>query len=118
MHIKDWVQRITNDEQPVEGIIAYYFGLFRNEKSYIIYLVGSFEYDTESPDWAFNDDFEPKDKYLALPDLNGLEWEEVLRKVKIELEDILSSESLKDSFLGQAKAIAMGFDDGDIVILR
>jgi hypothetical protein len=118
MKLEQWIRGIISKEQPSEDIIAYYFGLFESLDHYMIYLSGSTEYDAEDPDWACNDDFTPEDKYLRLQEYRGLSWQEVLEKVRIELEAILKTEVLRSSFLGKAKAIAVGFDDGDLVTIH
>jgi hypothetical protein len=118
MELKKWINGIISKEQPSEDIIAYYFGLFESLDHYMIYLSGSTEYDAEDPDWACNNDFTPEDKYLRLQEYRGMSWQEVLEKVRIQLEAILETEVPSNSFLGKASAIAIGFDDGDLVTIR
>jgi len=60
----NWIEEINMKESSVNGILAFWFGLFETENGYTMYLTGSNEFDEEDDDWACSIDFEPKDKYF------------------------------------------------------
>ncbi|MGQ7947569.1 hypothetical protein [Flavobacterium sp. WC2509] len=113
----DWLDQILKTEKPNADIQAYYFGILETEDGYETYLVGSEEFDEEDEDWACNTDFEPKNKYLTLGQ-NGVDWELILADVKKNIENYIQSPNFKNSFLEKAKAIATGFDGGDLFRIK
>jgi hypothetical protein len=116
----DWMTRLTKTEKPSTDIIAFNFGLFETENGYTIYVIGAKTFDEEDADWASEVDFEPKDKYLEInPDeTKGLEWNEVLEKAKVTIEQFVTSDKFENSFMRSAKAITTGFDDGDLLRIK
>lgn len=113
----NWLDEILKTEKPNADIIAYYFGIMETTEGYETYLVGSKEFDEEHDDWACNTDFVPKNKYLAIGQA-GTDWELILADVKQHIEKYIQTSKFKNSFLEKAKAIAMGFDDGDLHRVR
>lgn len=113
----DWLDQILKIENPSAEIQAFYFGIFETEDGYVTYLVGSNEFDEDDEDWACNSDFEPNDKYLILGQ-NGVDWELILFEVKKYIEDYMQSPNFKNSFLDKSKAIAMGFDSGELLRIK
>ena len=119
MGISEWIKNICQSESPDNSIIAYNFGLFKSEKGYVIYLIGSKAFDEEDQDWACNMDFEPNEKYLLLPDeFQNQEWKEILNKVERQLKEITKAPTFNATFLSNAKAITTGFDDGDMIRIK
>lgn len=116
----DWITRLTRNEKPMADILAFNFGLFETENGYTIYVIGSKTFDEEDPDWAKEVDFEPKDKYLEIsPDeTKGLEWNEILEKAKVTIEQFVLSDKFDNSLMKDAKAITTGFDDGDLLRIK
>lgn len=115
--IENWLAEIQNSPEPPAEIIAYYFGLFEAKGFYVIYLIGSPEFDAEDDDWTFEIGYEPKQKYFHLqgPEWKDLKWEAVLEKAKNHL---LASPQLSKGRFANAEAIALGFDDGDLVRVK
>ena len=111
-----WIRSINANETPNNEIIAFRFGLFETENGITMYLVGSKEFDEEDEDWACNEDFEPKNKYLELPSeyVKGKKWENVLKDALIILRAFINSDEFKTSIFKNSVAIAAGFDDGDL----
>lgn len=120
MTLNEWLFRICETEKPDKSVIAFNFGLFETENGYTIYLIGSKEYDKDNPDWATNSDFEPSLKYYPLPpsEYRNLKFEEVLDKIKSKLKDFTKTEKFKNSFFAKAKAITVGFDEGDLEMIK
>jgi hypothetical protein len=116
----NWITRLTKNEKPTAEVVAFNFGLFETESGYTIYVIGAKTFDEEDSDWATEVDFEPKDKYLEInPDeTKGLEWNDVLEKAKLTIEQFISSDKFNDSFLRNAEAITTGFDDGDLLRIK
>lgn len=119
-NIIEWLGRMTQKESLDKDIIAFNFGLFEGENGYMIYLVGSKEFDDENYDWAANEDFTPQEKYLPLTgdEFKDLDWEQALNQVKQLLSEYINSDDFQKSLLKEAKAITTGFDDGDLHRIR
>jgi len=113
----NWLDKILSTEKPNTDIIAFYFGILETTSGYETYLIGSKEFDEEDDDWACNTDFVPKDKYLKLGQTDA-EWENILANVKHYIKNYIQTSNYKNSFLDKAKAIATGFDDGDIFRIK
>jgi hypothetical protein len=119
INFEKWIRTIVDTEKPSKKIIGYYFGIFESEaKQYTLYLTGSEEFDEKDEDWACNDDFEPKDKYLSLSQYKGLKWDDVLNKIIIILNEFIITDLYKNSFFFTAQKIATGFDDGNLVFIK
>jgi hypothetical protein len=117
MNFEEWISQIINTEKPSNKIIGYYFGLFETDgKEYMMYLLGSKVFDVDD-DWACNNDFEPKEKYLHLPQYNGFGWEDVLTQTVKILQEFITTDIYKSSFFAKAQGISTGFDGGDLTQL-
>ena len=116
MELVQWLTNICKSETPDKTIVAFYFGIYQTVEGYEMYLSGSKEYSDCDNDWASGSDFVPREKYLALDitQYKNLEWQDLLEKVKKELMDFKKTEMFESSFFNVAKAIAVGFDDGDL----
>ncbi len=115
--IDNWLKVILDSPEPPDNIVAYYFGLFETPKFHVLYLIGSPEFDEDDDDWAYEIGYEPANKYLHLegPEWKGLKWGAVLEKAKTHL---LNSPMLAKGRFASAEAIAVGFDDGDLVRIK
>ncbi len=104
---------------PVE-IKAIYFGIFESETWYVLYMIGSKEFDANSNDWACNNDFEPSEKYLAISirEINQLEWSRFLDQVKNILKYLIMNDQQISDFFVHISHVAVGFDDGDLHYLK
>jgi hypothetical protein len=115
-----WITGLTKNEKPTADIVAFNFGLFETQDGYTIYVIGAKTFDEEDSDWAAEVDFKPKDKYLEInPDeTKGLEWIEVLEKVRLTIKQFVSSDKFNESFMRNAEAITTGFDDGELLRIK
>lgn len=120
MVLQDWLKHICTTESPDESIIAFNFGLFETPNGYTIYLVGSTYYDEEDDDWACEEDFVPAKKYCELPtsDFSHLKFDAVQEKLSAILISFMETEVFNNSFLSKATAITIGFDDGNLELIR
>lgn len=65
-------------------------------------------------------DYTPKNTYLGLPEkeFKGKEWEEVQDLIEKKIKEFIKTDDFKNSFLGSAKVIAVGFDGGDLIRIK
>lgn len=112
MTLKDWLGRLAETERPPADIVAYHFGLFEGDGSCSVYLVGSREFSDDDDDWIANDDWLAKTKALEIPPGDP---EKIAEEVADAIGDFLES---GDSFLHKARAVTVGFDDGDLLRVR
>lgn len=118
--LHEWVDNINKTERIDKSIIAFNFGLFESEEGFTMYLTGSKVFDEDDDDWATNMDFEPKQKYFSFGTvfLKDKDWEDILKYSENLVRTYIASEAFKTSIFVQAKGIAVGFDDGDLTIIK
>ena len=117
IHLVNWLTRINQTDLPGKDIIAFNFGLFGNAKGcYTAYLIGSRTFDPTDDDWACSDDWAPAEKYLNLWEhhTETTDWQEVVLEMIDLLRQYTRSPECSRSFLANAIAITVGFDDGDL----
>src|SRR3989339_523760 len=101
--ISTWLKRINDNESIPKDIKAFNIGIFESEKEYMIYLIGSKEYDTLDDDWACNEDFIPEEKYLGLGKKSKkLDWLDIQNFVKQKLENHIELNVSSPTFLNSA----------------
>jgi hypothetical protein len=113
-----WLKRMNEEKLPSD-IVAINIGIFESKSGYVLYLVGSKEYDSSNSDWACNQDFVPKDKYFYVKDknLNSLTWQEFLKTAGKSLYEIKEEQKFPSLILSRVQHITYGFDDGDLEVL-
>lgn len=110
-----WLGRISQTETPPSSVIAYNIGLVETNDGFSAYLIGADEFDPEDSDWACEESFTPEERYFPIPQgVSSNDWSEVHRQVADALRKFLSSANGKKSFLAKAKAVTVGFDDGEL----
>lgn len=116
----EWLDNLSKTESIDKSIIAFNFGLFESGDGFTMYLNGSKIFDKDDDDWAANMDFEPKQKYFSFGKefLKNKDWEDILKYSENLVETYIASEAFKTSIFAQAKGIAVGFDGGDLTILK
>lgn len=113
----EWLTRIEQLDLPPKDIIAFNFGIFENANGfYTTNLSGSRSFDPDDGDWACTGDYAPTEKYLDLPEYTSAEkdWQEVLVDVVDLVDQYARSPQFSTSFLANATAITVGFEDGDL----
>jgi hypothetical protein len=117
--VEAWLRRVAKAEKPPKEIIAYSIGLFETPDGYSAYLVGTTYYDDED-DWACDEAFTPTERYLPIArSLCGRKrWQGVLKEAAAAVRRFLETPAGRKSFLGKAEAVAVGFDDGDLIRVR
>ncbi len=113
-----WLNRISDSEELPKNIIAILIGLFESDNGYTIYLIGSKTFNEDDSDWACNNDFKPKNKYFVVDDdkLNDKNWEVIL---SLTIEAVKKYQrKYPDSLVEKIEHLAIGFDDGDLTIIK
>lgn len=116
----EWVDNINQTERIDKSIIAFNFGLFESKEGFTMYLTGSKIFDKDDDDWAANMDFEPKQKYFSFGNelLKDKDWQDILKCAESLVQSYVKSEDFKTSIFAQAIAITLGFDDGELTIIK
>ncbi|NNE20985.1 MAG: hypothetical protein HKN11_00100 [Rhizobiales bacterium] len=114
--ITQWLERITSNEAPAGDIIAFNVGLLQTADGHTAYLTGSRIYDADDDDWACNEDFSPAERYCPLDPAPGdaPDWRTVQNDVAAQVKSFLASPQGRASYLGRARAVTVGFDDGEL----
>lgn len=95
-------------------IVALSFNLY---EPYGLEMVGSTWFDEKDEDWACDESFEPAQRSCPNFEISDkLKWEEVLEIVVAILKDLLNE--LADLNIFRVEHIAVGFVDGDLIIIK
>ena len=113
-----WLTRISNEEQPPDSVMAYNVGLFETPSGYSAYLVGVATFDEQNGDWACEEVFTPSERYFSISLVEPQSWDVILADVVEATRKFVESEAGECSFLTTAKALTVGFDDGDLVRIK
>ncbi len=106
-----WLDRALA-EPIASGVIAFSFNL---TKPTTIEVIGSKSYDDEDPDWASEEAFRPTIEDLVLPaPERGKDWDAVLENARKAIITYIERSSPGASILKKARAVAVGFIDGDL----
>jgi hypothetical protein len=117
--VGDWLRRVSATETPPASIVALNVGLFETEDGFSAYLTGAEQYDADDPDWACDESFTPRERHIALPVRRGeTKWEQVLEQTARAVRGFLASKEGADTFFSRARAVTVGFDDGDLVRVK
>lgn len=112
--IKSWIINIDKTEELPSDIVALSFNLY---EPYGLEMVGSIWFDEKDEDWACDESFEPAQRSCPNFEISdSLKWEEVLEIVVAILKDLLNE--LADLNIFRVEHIAVGFVDGDLIIIK
>lgn len=105
---------IDKTEELPSDIVALSFNLY---EPYGLEMVGSTWFDEKDEDWACDETFEPAQRSCPNFEISDkLKWEEVLEIVVAILKDLLNE--LADLNIFRVEHIAVGFVDGDLIIIK
>jgi hypothetical protein len=108
-----WLDQALSFAIP-EEVISYSFNL---AEPWCMEVVGCDAYDEVDPDWACEEVFRPAIPNLDLPEsVVGSNWETVLASAKQMVSAYLDRPSDGARLLKEARAVGIGFVDGDIHI--
>lgn len=113
--IGKWLIQINQKEKLPQNIVALNFNLY--EGLYALDLIGSATYDESDEDWACNEDFIlglRRCPSLEIPDDKSRE--KVLKIVESILRDLIRE--MPDIELFKVRHIAVGFVDGNLIIIK
>lgn len=114
--ISFWINRIDDKEFIPKSVKAFNFGIIKSENDYQTYIVGTNNYDTENDDWACEEDFTPKEKYLSLgAGSEKWNWQEIQSIVKNGIEEFIETRISPLTFVHKAEYLTTGFDDGELL---
>lgn len=114
--IEEWLDSLDLDDMP-ENIIAYNINLYEGDETYDLQLIGSDEFDKDDPDWACSEVYSSEEEicYIEMTDEVG-DWENAQKQFAQCIKDYLEEGKYAD-VLKAAKAIGIGFVDGDIELV-
>lgn len=136
--IKDWLEKLIDDNPLPEQIIALWIGIAKlmdgdDNEIYAIYLTGAESYDQEDIEWATESTYEPEDKYGVLDILNQidaiikkdsenysfLDWILPLAYCALTLDEIIRTKLNSNIFLQfqERLFVTTGHDSGDFLNL-
>lgn len=115
-----WIGSALASEVP-KTVVAYSFNLFElapGEAKYGLELIGSDEFDMDNSDWACNEVWVANPRSFSIPRAfaNGA-WEECLDDIRELVTNTLSKSSATATKLKKARAVAIGFVDGDLELI-
>lgn len=114
--LEEWLDILDLDNMP-ENIIAYNFNLYDGDGTYDIQLIGSDEFDESDPDWACSEVYSSEEDICYIEITDELEnWEKAQKIFAEYVRKYLESGKYAD-VLKSAKAIGIGFVDGDIDLI-
>jgi hypothetical protein len=114
-----WLRRLSSTETPPSSVVAFNVGLFQTEKGFTAYLAGAPRYDAEDADWVFNETFAPRERCVSLPVRRDQATSQRVQELASDaVRRFLCSPDGEQSFLADAQAVTVGFDDGDLVRVK
>lgn len=108
----EWIDLQLDVEIP-DDIIAFNINIY--ESPFNIEIIGSSEYTPDDDDWACNEDWIPVKRISQISDeLFEDSWQKAELNIISFTESYLSSNSKNVNKLKLAKALTVGFVDGDL----
>lgn len=117
--IFDWLLSFNETElYPQKEIIALNFGIYESPEGFVLYVIGSRNYDEDNSDWAcMPADYNPNTNYLTVSN-KDLDWENFQDLVINTLKNYLANSDVPQDIFSRVKHIITGFDDGDLVVIK
>lgn len=112
----EWIDGLEL-ENITENIKAYNFNLYESEDTYDIQIIGSDEFDEENPDWACSEIYSSEENICYIENKGELNnWENAKKIFAGYVRKYLENGKYAE-ILRSAKAIGIGFVDGDIELV-
>lgn len=112
----EWIDGLELENIP-ENIKAYNFNLYDGEDTYDIQLIGSDEFDEEDPDWACSEVYSSEENICYIENTGELNNWEKAQKIFAEYVRKYLESGKYSGILRSAKAVGIGFVDGDIELV-
>ena len=111
--LRELIEGLEREQIP-KRVIAWHFDLY---EPYALELAGSSSYDEDDDDWACEDEdeFYPQSSRLQLDFLSELSWRQVLKMLVQALREL--REQMPDAKIFKRKHVAVGFVDGDLILI-
>ena len=111
--LRELIEGLEREQIP-KRVIAWHFDLY---EPYALELAGSSSYDADDDDWACEDEdeFYPQSSRLQLEFLSELSWRQVLKMLVQALREL--REQMPDAKIFKCKHVAVGFVDGDLILI-
>ena len=104
---------------PPEDVRAYNFNIAERVDDFVVELIGAPAYDPNNSDWACEESWSCRPSEFSLPHNDvGSEWKPVEELVVRFVREFLThSAELKAQWLRDSDAVAVGFVDGDLIVV-
>ena len=114
---QNWLDEALKEPIP-SSVKAFSFNLFEYHQTpevmFGVELVGTSTFDETNSDWACDEVWEPRTRSLEIPlTFSTRNWEECLKKIKLQVINYLNAESLLNGKFG----VGIGFVDGDLELI-
>lgn len=118
-NVREWLSYLCNTFKPTERIVAYYFTIDQFPGGYTVLFTCNWKFDPADKEWIYYVDNELQDSHvLPAAEYKDLNREEALKKFVAELKAFSETEQFKQSFFANAKAVATGFFQEEIVMVK
>jgi hypothetical protein len=108
--LHEWLSHLCATEMPGDSIVVYHFGLFEAPDNYILYMVGSKDYQ-EGQAELNRIHFEPSAMYyrLSKSEYKGISRKQVVAHLTAQLKAFSQTGTFHTSYLAKASAITSDF---------
>lgn len=111
-----WLEGLLSANLP-NNIVAFNFNLYEGQDEFHIQLIGADNYDENDEEWACDEVYTSgEDIYVLEFKDSENNWQAGLEEAKILINNFLSTND-KSVKLKAAKAVAVGFVDGNLEVL-
>lgn len=115
-----WLASVLALELP-DTVVAFSFNLFElvpGDAKYGIELIGTDEFHQDDSDWACAEAWVANPRSISIPRaFANAAWEDCLCDAKLLLTRTLNGSSASAAKLKEARAVAIGFVDGDLELI-
>src|SRR5688572_10701485 len=117
--LEEWFYLFSEKEKPAKSFVDYSFGYWEHGTDLFVLNVApvTVEVIDGSPS---EEDLSRAIRYYPVfrKEYKGLDWRQVLHKMKSQLKEYSGTERFRKSALANATAVTMKFDDGEEVRLK
>ena len=112
-----WAARVLPASAPT-GVLAYNFNIAEATAGFELEVIGSSSFDRENSDWVCEEAWTSRPhKYVVAYAEAGRDWEPFLAWAATAVRKFIESELPGADTLRKAHAVAVGFVDGELVVV-